>query len=83
MQAPDIFRMQPIAGEDTAREITNQLYRHVHPGVVDVNVILEMYDWVRESNFAAGETIDVTSLARKWEARPGSNDLEWLTRAFD
>jgi hypothetical protein len=83
MQAHDLFGTTPVAAEDAVRELTNQLYRHVRPGVVDVGVVLEMYDWVRQSHFAAGETIDVASLARKWEARSGSNDLEWLARAFD
>jgi hypothetical protein len=83
MQVERTGAIHSSVADDAARQITTELYRYVRPGVVDMQIVLEMYDWVRQSHFGAGETIDIVALARKWESRPGNADLEWLTRAFD
>ena len=68
---------------EAAKWITSELYRFVGPETHEPETVVEMYEWVRSSNFHHDEHVQMSDLARMWdEYRREERQSDWMMRAF-
>jgi hypothetical protein len=84
MATTQVVKVNAGSGSDEAAKwITSELFRFVGPVSDTPETVVEMYEWVRQSNFHRDEQVRMSDLARMWdEYRREQRQSDWLMRAF-
>lgn len=66
--------------DERARTLTTALCQRIEPFGADVGMVLQVYEWVRET-VGIADPADIDNLARRWQEQQRSPD-DWMMRAF-